>query len=289
LTRAFFKGIVANILPTVRERETAMPTRTSGIDVSHYQGVVDWIKVKATGIVFAFTKATEGVSNTDAQFSTNWAGIRNAGLVRGAYHFFHPAQDPAAQADHFVQTVALSTGDLPPVLDVETADSASNSAVQSGVKTWLDTVAARTGVTPMIYASPGFWNGRFTGDFSSYPLWIAQYGVPAPKIPNGWTNWNFWQYSQSGKADGISGSVDLDYFQGSMDDLHAFLGSGAVPVTSPSSGGAPAPQTYTIQSGDTLGEIAVRFGVTVASLLSANNLSNPNLIQVGQVLQIPGS
>lgn len=263
-----------------------MPNTLAGIDVSHYQGLVDWGKVKATGVVFAFAKATEGVSHGDATFAANWSGIKNAGLVRGAYHFFRASQDPAAQARFFLQTVSLSPGDLPPVLDVETADGASNDAIQSGVKTWLDAVAAQTGVTPMIYAAPGFWNGYMSGDFGAYLLWVAQYGVNSPRLPNGWSNWNFWQYSQSGKVNGVAGNVDLDYFQGSADDLTAFARGSATPVAAVPTPG-PGAQTYTVKSGDTLGEIAAKFGVTTSSLASANNIQNPNLIQVGQVLQIP--
>lgn len=259
-----------------------MTSRTSGIDVSHYQGTVNWTQVKAAGVAFAFAKATEGAQNSDAMFSTNWTAIKNAGLLRGAYHFFHPSQDPAAQAQHFLQAVSLSPGDLPPVLDVEASDGANNDVITAGVKTWLDTVASATGVTPMVYASPAFWNDHLTGDFSSYPLWVAQYGVSAPKLPRGWTDWNFWQYSQSGKVDGVSGNVDLDYFQGSLQDLTAFTGARAGASSS-----AAGTQTYTVQSGDTLGAIAASFGVTVTALASANGIQNPNLIQVGQVLQIP--
>jgi lysozyme len=261
-----------------------MATTVSGIDVSHYQGLVDWGRVKTAGMAFAFAKATEGVNVNDATFATNWSGMKNAGLLRGAYHFFRPAQDAAAQARSFLQAVSLSPGDLAPVLDVETLDGVSNDTLQSGVRTWLDSVAAQTHMTPTIYASPGFWNGHLSGDFSSYPLWVAQYGVSAPHLPRGWTNWNFWQYSQSGHVDGVSGAVDLDYFQGSVDDLLAFARTSSPGVGTIS---APKAGTYTVQSGDTLGEIATKLGVPLTALASANNIQNPNLIQAGQVLQIP--
>ncbi len=230
-----------------------MASRLAGIDVSHYQGQVNWATVKAAGVAFAFAKATDGLTHPDAFFSANWSGIKNAGLVRGAYHFFRPAQDAAAQAQTFLQAVALQSGDLPPVLDVENADGVSNNVLQSGVQTWLETVRAQTGVTPIVYASPGFWNQHMNSNFGSYPLWVAQYGVQTPKIPNGWTDWKFWQYSQSGHVNGVNGAVDLDYFQGTTDDLAAFVGG--------------APQR--------------------ATPAAANNLQNPNIISVGQVLQIP--
>src|SRR5215470_7198342 len=186
-----------------------MAVTTKGIDVSHFQGNVDWAKVKATGVAFAFAKATEGTATSDQKFATNWAGIKNVGLLRGAYHFFHGSKDAAAQANFFLSKFSGVTGDLPPVLDVETADGVSNDTLVAGVQTWLEAVADQTGVTPMIYASPAFWNGHLNDQFGSYPLWVAQYGVSAPRVPRGWTDWNFWQYSQSGKINGVSGNVDL--------------------------------------------------------------------------------
>lgn len=264
-----------------------MASRLSGIDVSHYQGQVNWSKVQAAGVAFAFAKATEGVNYTDATFATNWAGIKNAGLLRGAYHFFRASQDAIAQAQAFLQAVPLQPGDLPPVLDVETTDNVSNGALQAGVQTWLNTVAGQTGVVPILYASPGFWNAHINSSFGQYPLWVAQYGVQTPRMPNGWTDWKFWQYSQSGNVDGVTGAVDLDYFQGSTGDLAAFVG-GVPPQPAQPASPASASQTYTVQPGDTLSAIAAKFNTTVQALAAANNIQNPNLIQVGQVLQIPG-
>lgn len=263
-----------------------MATRISGIDVSHYQVAVQWGQVKNAGMAFAFAKATDGITYTDPMFAANWAGIKNAGLIRGAYHFFEPADDPVAQAEHFLQVVSWSPGDLPPVLDVE-KPGLSQDAMAAAIQAWLDTVAAKIGVKPMIYASPAFWNQNVNGNFGSYPLWIAQYrNVPSPTLPNGWTNWNFWQYSETGQVAGVNGNTDMDYFQGSAADLQAFLGGSAAQTTSilASSVGT---QTYTVQSGDTLGAIATRFGVTITALASANGIPDPNVIQVGQVLQIP--
>ncbi|HEV3471189.1 MAG TPA: GH25 family lysozyme, partial [Pyrinomonadaceae bacterium] len=116
------------------------PSRLLGIDVSHYQGGVNWEAVKAAGCAFAFAKATEGAGVTDPFFHANWAGMKAAGLLRGAYHFFRPAQDAAQQAAHFLSTVQLQPGDLPPVLDVETADGVAGADLVGGVQTWLDAV-----------------------------------------------------------------------------------------------------------------------------------------------------
>jgi lysozyme len=276
--------------------------RIQGIDVSHYQGNIDWTKVKSAGMAFAYTKATESTSSTDSQFSVNWPAIKSAGLLRGAYHFFHGDQDGTAQANHFLDVVGNLSGDLPPVIDIESTSNGSDSQIVSGVQAWLDVVQQSAGIVPMIYTVASFWNDHLNSSFGNYPLWIANYGVSSPKLPTGWSNWNFWQYSQSGTVNGISGNVDMDYFNGSMDQLQAFAGSsatsqpdsGSATVTdssatdssTPSSGGGGG-YTYIVKSGDTLTGIAASFNTTVADLQQANNIQNPDDISVGQILTIP--
>src|SRR5256885_1336394 len=104
-----------------------MPANTlSGIDVSHYQGTIDWGKVKSAGMAFAYTKATESTGSTDSQFAVNWPAMKAAGLLRGAYHFFHADQDATAQANHFLQVVDIGPGDLPAVIDIESTSNASD-------------------------------------------------------------------------------------------------------------------------------------------------------------------
>ena len=228
-----------------------------------------------------------------------------AGLLRGAYHFFHADQDAVAQANHFLQVAELP-GDLPPVIDVESDFGASNTTMINGVQAWLDTVAQSVGRAPMVYTTASFWNAHLNSDFGSYPLWIARYSQSEPVVPTGWTTWNFWQYSQSGTVNGVSGDVDLDYFAGSIDALMAFAQSGQSAqsntpdavntstggntdidqsiTTSDQSGGG---YTYIVKPGDTLSEIAASFNTSVEALQQANNTQNPNEIEVGQILTIP--
>jgi len=192
-----------------------------GIDVSHYQGTVDWPQVKATGIQFAFAKATEGVTLLDSEFATNWAGMKAAGLLRGAYHFFEPNDDAGQQATFFLDTVQLESGDLPPVLDVETA-AATGADLWQGVQTWLDQVETATGVRPILYLNKSFANENAApASLAAYPLWLAQYEVEIPTLPTGWTTWLLWQYSQTGTIDGVSGSVDFDQLNGPLSGLSA--------------------------------------------------------------------
>ncbi len=190
-----------------------------GIDVSHYQGTIDWGQVQSVGTQFAFIKALEGITSTDPEFQTNWKGAKAAGLTCGAYHFYLPGDDPEQQAEAFLSIYQPSPGDLPPVLDIETTNQQSTSVVVQGIQAWLSAVEAKVGVLPILYTDPSFWKSLGTGQFGGYPLWIADYGVSTPTLPAGWTGWTFWQYSESGSVEGVSGTVDLDYFQGSLADL----------------------------------------------------------------------
>ena len=258
--------------------------QTQGIDVSHYQGSVGWSGVKAAGISFALAKASDGASYVDDQFANNWQGMKTAGIIRGAYHFYETQDDPILQAQNFENTVgSLGATDLPPVLDIETYNGAYGSAsLVENVQTWLSTVEQKLGRRPSIYTGPSFWNEYMNDQFGAYPLWVAEYGVTTPTLPNGWTAWTFWQYSQNGSVAGVTGNVDLDAYAGSADDLLTFLQTAPAPIPA-----APSQTLYTVQAGDTLSAIAARFGVSVAQLSTANNIDNPNSIAVGQVLTIP--
>ena len=196
-----------------------------GIDVSHFQGNVHWPSVRQAGKVFAFAKATDGITYIDPQFAANWTGIKAAGLVRGAYHFFEPNDDAASQVQNFLNAVQLEPGDLPPVLDVERNAGVSAAQLWQGVAVWLREVEARTGRQPMIYVAPGFWNGNSPDlSLTQYPLWLADYAAQ-PVLPNGWAAWRFWQYSQTGSVEGVPGQFDLDEFNGTAEQLLAFANS----------------------------------------------------------------
>lgn len=284
------------------------PSRLNGIDVSKYQPNINWPDVKQAGYAFAFARATYGSGQVDAYFNSHWQAMKQAGVVRGPYHFFVAADDAAAQANLFVKVVgSLEVGDLPPVIDVE-ADSGTGGNLVGGVRTWLDIVEQRLGRVPVIYTAPAFWNEHLNGSFGRYPLWVAEYGVSQPKPVNGWGGWTFWQHSESGAVPGISGSVDLDYFNGSLADLEALTNAAAgspdapaaqtsaststtpTSTTPPPATPSPAPagaQTYTVRPGDTLSAIAARHGTSVEAIARASHVANPNEIEVGQVLTIP--
>jgi GH25 family lysozyme M1 (1,4-beta-N-acetylmuramidase) len=191
-----------------------------GIDISHWQGTVDWTKVRSDDVTFAFMKATEGTNYTDPTLQRNWTGAENVGIYRAAYHFARPSTGSAvAQAKYFVAKTGSfqDRGDLPPVLDLEATGGLSPAALRSWVATWLSTVEGLTGRTPILYFSPSFWvthMGNSTA-FTRYPLWIAHYTTKAaPTVPGGWSTWTFWQRTSSGHVDGIAGNVDMNRFNG---------------------------------------------------------------------------
>jgi lysozyme len=207
-----------------------------GIDVSHFQSVVDWAGVAASGIRFCFIKATEGAANVDPRFAQNWRGAGAAGLRRGAYHFFHPSFPAAAQASSFIRTVVRwEPGDLPPVLDLEVPAawaSIARSARAPLAIQWLETVESRLGTTPIVYLSPAFAT-EILGNapaLARFPVWFAHYtDAGAPTVAKPWDTWNFWQYTREGKAAGVSLPVDLNRFNGSLDDLQALAVKPATP------------------------------------------------------------
>lgn len=198
-----------------------------GIDVYHGDNggkPINWTAVKGAGITFAFAKATEGSSISDPMFSTNWAGMKSAGLVRGAYHFFHADVDPDVQATFFLSTVGLvAPGDLL-VLDLETANGQSEATIAAHAATFLAKIESATGRKPILYVSPGFLM-NFAG-MGSYPLWVANYGVACPDIPAAWSTYTFWQNTGTGSLGPVTGALDLDSFNGTLEELQA-LGSGA--------------------------------------------------------------
>jgi len=197
-----------------------------GIDVSNWQGTIDWQQVKAAGVQFAFIKASEGIDFQDPFFAANIKEARLAGIACGAYHFFQPMHPVDSQAENFLSMIgALEKGDLPPVLDVETPAAWSLLPLTdrvNAVTNWMSLVEAKLGITPLIYMSSSF-AGSVLGSASGlakYPLWVAHYTQSAvPWVPAPFQSWSFWQYSNTGKIDGITGDVDLDWFLGNQDDL----------------------------------------------------------------------
>ncbi len=198
-----------------------------GIDVSGHQGDIDWDAVAASGIVFAWIKATEGGDFADARFRRNWSLAAAAGVKRGAYHFVtwcRPARDQAAW---FVANVAADPDALPPVLDVEwnpasrsCARHAPRDEALATMQVILAAMEKAYGKVPVIYAPLDFYDKVMRGALDRYPLWARSLGDP----PSGYGDrpWRIWQYSETGSVPGIAGGVDLDCYSGGPADLDAW-------------------------------------------------------------------
>nr|WP_100449137.1 lysozyme [Glycomyces xiaoerkulensis] len=232
--------LFASIILTAATVAVASPaqaqSRVPGIDVSHWQGSINWSSVRSDGIQWAYIKATEGTSYKDPRFNTNYPAAYYADVIRGAYHFARPnASSGSAQANYFASNGGAWSADdrtLPGVLDIEHNPSGSMcyglSATQ--MRSWIlgfyNTYKSRTGRDVVIYTTASWWNtctGSWTGMASRSPLWIAHWGVSSPTLPAGWRNttWTFWQYTSTGSVSGISGNVDRNYFNGSRSRLLA--------------------------------------------------------------------
>jgi lysozyme len=196
-----------------------------GIDVSSYQGSIDWTSVKAAGMDFAIARISDG-SALDSDFATNWTGMKSAGLIRGAYQYFEPGQDPTSQAQIVVSAVGvLDAGDLPVTADMEATGGQSAATIAANLQTWMTAVQAGTGKAPMVYTASGYWNSDVASSaFANNPLWVANWGATCPSMPSGWSSWIFWQTNDTGSVSGISGAVDTDEFNGSLTALQAFAG-----------------------------------------------------------------
>lgn len=197
----------------------ALPANYSihGIDVSRYQQRINWdavsrMQVEDIKISFAVIKATEGATRVDPNFKRNWQQCRDAGLVRGAYHFFIATRDGAKQARNFLRQVRLESGDMPPVLDIETTNGVVAPQLRKEVKAFLETVQAETGVMPIIYTNVDFYKRYLQDHFDEYPLWVAHYlEAHQPRIARRWV---LWQHSEKGRVNGIRSKVDFNVFNG---------------------------------------------------------------------------
>jgi GH25 family lysozyme M1 (1,4-beta-N-acetylmuramidase) len=213
----------------------------TGIDVSAFQGTIDWAAVATSGATFAYIRATEQANIPDGYFAANYAGAKNNGLYAGAYHRARPGLSSGrSQADYFLDH-AQYTADgrtLPPMLDIEWPRSTwtglnacynmSPTALVAWIRDFVNEVAARTGRLAMIYTNPNWWNpctASNTG-FGAYPLFNSGYLASPPPPPAGWTTWTLWQYTASGRVAGITGNVDQDVFNGTVAGLSRLVGGG---------------------------------------------------------------
>ncbi|PBB31029.1 muramidase [Mesorhizobium sp. M1A.F.Ca.IN.020.06.1.1] len=202
-----------------------------GVDVSRWQGNINWQKLRAQGANFAYIKATDGGDHLDPMFMKNWRGADAAGLKRGAYHFFYWCRTAGEQADWFIRNVPRVQGALPPVIDVEWNGESSckrrpsRQKVLEKMQVFMDKLERHYGQRPIIYTSPDFYRDNLRGAFLDYPFWLRAVAAHPSKVYPG-RNWLFWQYSGSGLSHGVSGRIDLNVFHGDERQWRRWLGGG---------------------------------------------------------------
>lgn len=218
-----------NVIPTIPVvPEISSDGHAQGIDVSHYNGNIDWQQVAAAGKTFAFIKATEGTKYQDNQFLVNVQGARDANILVGAYHFLNATTADGArqEAANFARAIDSAGGrlDLPPVMDYENNPKGLTPAQISEVAhAFLDEMERLTGRQPIVYTGNVFAS-KFDPAFSMYKLWVARYSTTQkPTAVPAWNSWWAWQYSSTGSVPGIQGQVDLDEYNGTIDELRASL------------------------------------------------------------------
>jgi GH25 family lysozyme M1 (1,4-beta-N-acetylmuramidase) len=210
--------------PSVIAKEScAGPETLFGIDVSYYQGDIDWNAVAADGVKYAWVRVSHSTSFNDPKFAQNLAGSRAAGIHTGVYQYFEPTEDPIAQAQLLLDKMGpLQPGDMPPMIDVESTDAVDKASYTAAIGAWLDHIEAGTGTKAMIYTGFYYWNDNVGSDqFIDHPLWIANYNPGCPLIPDYWPTWTFHQYCACASVAGIAGEVDADTFNGNLAALEA--------------------------------------------------------------------
>jgi GH25 family lysozyme M1 (1,4-beta-N-acetylmuramidase) len=206
--------------------------RRSGIDVSHWQGRIDWAKVAASGVDFAIIKATDGSTGVDEWYHRNRNRARRAGLYVTAYHFAHPGlsgrgtraerirRDARTEAHHFLRNANLSPRDLIPALDLELTGGLRSAELQDWTMTFLVTVQHAIGAKPMVYSTAAFWRS-YLGDTPNIAragfgvFWVAHWDAKTPDVPGReWLGrgWTFWQWTDCGRVQGIYDCVDRNTY-----------------------------------------------------------------------------
>lgn len=201
--------------------------KARGIDVAHHQGAINWQQVADDGIRFAFIRASavgtsSGKNFADRRFEENWQNAQAAGLLLSAYHFYIPQEDCIAQIDYFLSILANRDRNFPLVLDFEKTGGLSADQVADCIHRAVDAIEDHTGQKPIIYSRATWW-GRYvpvTEKWINYDFWVANYGNPAgPLLPDHWSDWRFWQWTEEGTVPGIATAVDLNWFNGTEAEL----------------------------------------------------------------------
>jgi GH25 family lysozyme M1 (1,4-beta-N-acetylmuramidase) len=211
----FFETTVKEENPWVSNSEYIF-----GIDISHYQGNIDWDEVRTSHhpIEFVFIRSTMGADGKDTEYSSNWKKAQEKGYIRGAYHYYRPNENSTKQFNNYAASVQLISKDFAPILDIERPSKFGPDNLRAGVLNWLQLAEKKYGKKPVIYTGRTFYNRYLKGHVGGYPLWIASYSGKH-KLKN--IDWTFHQFTEKVRVKGIKTSVDGNDFKKELADLKA--------------------------------------------------------------------
>ena len=220
-------------LPDVKETSLESPMlaklHIKGVDVSYYQGDIDWPTVRESGVTFAYIKATEGGDYLDSKFEHNWTAAKEAGLRRGAYHFYYLCRPVRDQIAWFEEHVPRDPDALPPAIDMEWVPTSTNCRVRpsrakivADLRLFLESLERHYGKRPVIYATASFHHDILEGAFTDYPFWLRAIDGP-PGERYAFRPWHFWQYSARGTLPGVRGHIDKNVFAGTQAEWKRFV------------------------------------------------------------------
>ncbi|TDS62059.1 GH25 family lysozyme [Myroides indicus] len=196
-----------------------------GFDVSHYQGIIEWDRIDSVNsqkpLEFVFIRATMGADGKDKAFELNWKGAGANHFLRGAYHYYRPNENSLIQAKNFIETVKLTEGDFPPILDIEERPkSQSMDSLRLGLQRWIDAVEKHYNAKPILYSGENYYTNHLKDWFPDHILWIANYNFFVEEIK---PEWHFWQFTEKGIVSGIDGKVDLNIYNGNKSEIRKLL------------------------------------------------------------------
>lgn len=287
-----------------------------GIDVSHWDGSIDFDKVKDDGIKIVYIKATQGEFFVDPHFVTNAKNAKKSGLLTGYYHYFTAVSEDGAinEAIHFVDTIKNYPWDCRLAIDIEESNNLDGYTLSNLCRIFLEKVKSLTKSDVVIYTYTSFITSYLKTYLDVYPLWIAEYGVNTPRSNDIWNTWIGFQYSNNGHIAGLSSEVDLDEFTKEIllktelkdkthtstsdkhnsehKDIHSNTNEDKPKDRHKSKDKAKNKYSdntcikYKVKPGDNLTYLAEKFKTTVSSIVKMNHIKNPNIIYIGQVLKI---
>lgn len=258
----------------------------SGIDVSQWQGAIDYSEVATDGVQIVYIRAGEGFNYVDPYYMRNYNGAKNNGIKVGFYHYVTATNEEEAieQADFFASLVGGLDVDCRLAMDFEQFDGLGTEEINNISIAYLQRLEEKTGKELVIYSDASNAIDVFGDELAqNYPIWVADYFVDEPENNGKWNTWVGFQYSDLGNINGINANVDLDYFTNQI----LLSDSSTIPEQETSPANPDDVESITVVSGDTLSYLAIEYGTTVERLVELNNISNPNLIFAGESLLVP--